>query len=48
MVQFFVAYDTKDYELAKDYLQKLIDVAYQEPKNIFVYGKHLPRTRKLR
>ena len=29
---FFVAYDTKDYELAKDYLQKLIDVAYQEPK----------------
>ena len=29
---FFVAYDMKDYTLGKDYLQKLIDIAYQEPK----------------
>lgn len=29
---FYVAYDLKDYALAKDYLQKLIDIAYQEPK----------------
>ena len=29
---FFVAYDMKDYTLGKNYLQKLIDVAYEEPK----------------
>ena len=29
---FFVTYDMKDYNLGKDYLQKLIDIAYQEPK----------------
>ena len=29
---FFVTYDMKDYTLGKDYLQKLIDIAYQEPK----------------
>ena len=44
---FFVAYDTKDYELAKNYLQKSIDVAYQEPKDIFVHGKHLQEQENL-
>lgn len=29
---FFVAYETKDYSLGKEYLQNLIDVAYAEPK----------------
>lgn len=29
---FFVTYDMKDYTLGKDYLQKLIDISYQEPK----------------
>ena len=29
---FFVTYDMKDYRLGKDYLQKLIDIGFQEPK----------------
>ena len=29
---FFVTFDMKDYTLAKDYLQKLIDISYQEYK----------------
>ena len=29
---FFVTYDMKDYTLGKEYLQKLIDISYQEPK----------------
>ena len=29
---FFVTYDMKDYNLGKNYLQKLIDINYQEPK----------------